>query len=208
MGPHTGPPPPSSFGYRYLSFRPTEKIFSRNEHDYLTLQVFFKCKLFTFSSFEVARSNYADRNLRTVNATADLSNTGPQLWLMVYDPSLTFEEAYKLNHSPPLSLYNALAVTIIDVGLRYHRAINGSGYYNYDLQLTSIPNHSMLGDIGYGDHEFSHTAVRLFIPHLERTTLRERMSMTWSDAVAEAGAFFALVQFLAWIVSGQVWATP
>lgn len=75
------------------------------------------------------------------------------------------------------------------------------------LQFSSIPNRHVICDTSHNRNaELCHTTVRLQIPRFERTTYRQQMSMTMSDVVSEAGSYFALVQFLSWIISGQVWA--
>ena len=47
--------PDSTWGYRYVSFRLSEQLFSRDEHDYMTIQAFYNCK-YPVTSF--ARSKF------------------------------------------------------------------------------------------------------------------------------------------------------
>lgn len=44
-------------------------------------------------------------------------------------------------------------------------------------------------------------------PSLIAQTFKLISNVKIQDAAASAGAYFAFVQFLSWIVSGQVWAT-
>lgn len=65
--------------------------------------------------------------------------TGPQLWLMVYDPALTFEEAYSRRKGPPLSLYDANSLTNINLGLTFNHSLDDRGYYNYGTAFPYPP---------------------------------------------------------------------
>lgn len=54
----------------------------------------------------------------------------PVLWLMVYDPDLSFDEAYAKGYGE-VNLFNANGVTAINIGLNYFKPASGTAYYNY-----------------------------------------------------------------------------
>ncbi|OCL11260.1 hypothetical protein AOQ84DRAFT_336188 [Glonium stellatum] len=177
--------PNTDTGHRYVSFRPAGYVISRGANFYMTIQAFF-----------------------TYNTSHIESNSipSPDLWLMVYDPSLEWKDAY-YNGYGPITLFNANGVTTINIGLVYYESLNGTGYYSYDIELSTTPNINLVCDVSEDDIALCHTSLVIQIPRFDRSVNKQQMSMTWPDVATEAGSYFAFVQFLSWIFSGQVWAT-
>lgn len=78
---------------------------------------------------------------RTDNATKALEDSthilSPSLWLAVYDPSLSIEEALEAGYTR-LLLVNANGVAAINLGLRRRPGYDGP-VYDYDLSVSSVP---------------------------------------------------------------------
>ncbi|KAG7005163.1 hypothetical protein G7Y79_00021g050300 [Physcia stellaris] len=172
-------------GSHYASFRPADYIVSRGANIFMTLQVFF-----TF--------NTSNPNNRPVPS--------PVLWLMVYDPVLSFEKAYAQGYGP-LNLFNANGPTTINLGLEYYQPSNDTGYYKYDVMFSTAGNINLVCDVTANATQLCDASLIIQIPRFDRTVQTQKMSMEWPDVILEAGAYFALVQFLSWIISGQVLAT-
>ncbi|KAL8759707.1 MAG: hypothetical protein Q9199_000579 [Rusavskia elegans] len=186
--------PGSEQGSCYVSFRPGNYVISAGAKVYMTLQAFLNCH--------------------------------PVLWLMVYVPDLSFEEAYTKGYGE-VNLFNANEVTTINIGLNYFKPANGTAYYNYGVRISTADNlnlssvrrqqerdATMLRELNYPDPEVrphcpdreDEHAVAIELEHCCKYSIFGNL-IEDQDVVAEVGAYFALVQILSWMVSGQVLAT-
>ncbi|KAI4273972.1 MAG: hypothetical protein L6R38_006207 [Xanthoria sp. 2 TBL-2021] len=113
--------PGSKQGSYYVSFRPANYVISAGANVYMTLQAFFN-------------SAYSSP-VNTTNPNG-WPLPSPVLWLMVYHPDLSFEEAYTKGYGE-VNLFNANGVTTINIGLNYFKPANGTAYYDYG-KLSNI----------------------------------------------------------------------
>ena len=60
----------------------------------------------------------------------------PVLWIMVYDPDVSFEEAYTGGYGR-LNLLNANGVTTINIGLNFFEPAIGFAYYKYGIYAVA-----------------------------------------------------------------------
>ncbi|KAF2102122.1 hypothetical protein NA57DRAFT_73559 [Rhizodiscina lignyota] len=182
---HDGPN--GTLSHRYISFQPQEYIVSPGANNYLTLQAYF-----TFNTTHPNGSALPE----------------PVLWLMVYDPKFSFDEAYYEGYGL-VNMFNANGPMNIDIDLTWYQQRNGSGYYFYDVLLSAVSNLNLLCDVTNTTGEYvglCHTSLIIQVPRSERTVQIQKMSMEWPDVIAEAGSYFALVQLLGWVFSGQLLA--
>lgn len=94
------------------------------------------------------------------------------------------------------------------------------------VRISTTDNLNLVCDVTKNATQLCYASLIIQIPRFDRTVLTEKMSMQWpvsrnpvvdssifgnliedQDVLAEVGAYFALVQILSWIVSGQVLAT-
>jgi hypothetical protein len=125
--------------------------------------------------------------------------------IAVYDPRLSIQQALNQNYTR-LILVDASAETQISVALRLIKTfLNPTGFYDYDLSITSTTALSLPCDTGNNGTYYSNacaTTIMLQIPTFRRTTLEEVEKLKFESAMAIAGAYFSFVQIISWVVSG------
>ncbi|KAI9727504.1 MAG: hypothetical protein M1828_006446 [Chrysothrix sp. TS-e1954] len=118
----------------------------------------------------------------------------------------TLEEAYNNGYGTS-TLINANAVTSIDLAVSHYGGFDTVSHTHYDVTLSTIPNMDMICDISENDNEqHCYTTTFVRVPTFTQTIHIKQPVSQWTDVVAEAGAYFAFVQFLSWILSGLFWA--
>ncbi|KAF2795862.1 hypothetical protein K505DRAFT_301396 [Melanomma pulvis-pyrius CBS 109.77] len=170
----------------YFAMAPSETTVSRGEGHFMHLQVFF---------------NY--------NTSASLANesvtTAPGVWMAVYDARYDIRDALRDGYLQSAQI-DANGHTVINVGLSYYEYLDRPPVYKYDLAFATRQNLDLVCDVTKEGWYNCHVALEVQIPSFLRTIARQEKRMTWSRVIADAGAYFALVQFLSWIGSGQAWA--
>lgn len=172
--------------WRYLQFTPSADLVSKNPGFLLTIQAWYN-----FNGTEAREALWVMPN--------------PDLWLAVFDSSHSLADALASGYAP-LNLINANGVTSINLHLNTLQSKRPRPMYFYRPIISTSPNVEIVCDVS-GNYSYPcYTSLLLqFVSH-DRSDYNERQAMSWTDAAASAGAYFAFVQFLSWIVSGQIWA--
>ncbi|KAL8772480.1 MAG: hypothetical protein Q9209_002432 [Squamulea sp. 1 TL-2023] len=97
---------------------------------------------------------------------------------MVYDLGLSFEEAYAISYGP-LTLFNANDVTAINIGLNYYEPTNGTVYYKYDVQYSTVDNLDLACDVTKNTTQLCCASLIMTIPRFARTVQTQETSMHW-----------------------------
>lgn len=130
----------------------------------------------------------------------------PDLQVAIFDPASNLEQALNSGYSP-LNLFNANGLSYINLNLNLRQSIDIAPTYYYNPSISTSPNINVIRDISTNTSNVCHASLEIqFMSHDRQITVQRR-AMIWTDVAASAGAYFAFVQFLSWIVSGQVWAT-
>ncbi|KAI1135791.1 hypothetical protein F5Y05DRAFT_421172 [Hypoxylon sp. FL0543] len=128
----------------------------------------------------------------------------PSLWVAVYDPTLTFEQALE-NDYTRLILVNANGMIAVNLGLNYRQVRGKRPAYDYDLSLSTVPALDMRCDIGSDTRAPTgpcFISLWLQFPTFERQVSTQSYATSWSDVVGSAGSWLSLFQIISWIVSG------
>jgi hypothetical protein len=170
---------------RVIYFLPKQNLVTDSARLFLTLQLFFSYN----SSTRTPTLGY------------------PNLWLLVYDPIQDPYIAYQTGDAL-MTLMDANGVTTLTLSSDYVDFGNGTAYYRYDVGVSTSPFMNLICDVAgnTSDYRDCHATVLVRVPRLERTVVHDRRVMLWTDVVASAGAYFALVQLISWIISGLSWA--
>ncbi|KAF2657475.1 hypothetical protein K491DRAFT_742118 [Lophiostoma macrostomum CBS 122681] len=176
----------------YYSMLPSESTVSRGAGHFLTLQVFFSYN-------------------KTESFNNESVTLAPGMWVAIYDPTFDLAEALSSGEVYTAQI-DANSHTVVDIGLvYYHLEVNFHlGRYSLDVCLLDVTisvrqNLDLVCDVDYEFWYLCHLTLEVQIPSFRRTVVREEFRYQWSNVVADAGAYFALVQFLSWIVSGSAW---
>lgn len=172
--------------FKYFLLRPPHNMISKQPGYVMTLQVYF---------------NY--------NASVTLGDVeirpNPNLWLAVFDPASELEQALDSGYSP-LNPIDANGMSSINLDLNLRQPLNETQINYYNPSISTIPYQNLVCDTSTNATGLCITTLYIQYTSSTRTITTQRRAMTWTDAAASAGAYFAFVQFLSWIVSGQVWA--
>ncbi|KAH7095950.1 hypothetical protein FB567DRAFT_513829 [Paraphoma chrysanthemicola] len=143
------------------------------------------------------------------NTTAAYLNesltTAPGMWLAIYDPSRDLIEMQSEGQLYTAQI-DANSHTVVNIGLEYYTYLNRTASYRYDVTISTRQNLDLVCDITKGGWYPCHVTIEMQIPSFRRTIIREEMKQDWVRVVADAGAYFALIQFLTWTVSGMAWS--
>ena len=146
----------------------------------------------------------------------------PNFWLLVYDPTIPAQEAYK-SGTAGLTLINANGFTTVTLTPSYFKRRDSLPHYEYDAQVSTTPMLDVVCDVaernmkladakvkGPNDNAYAtcYAFIAIRYANLERETATERPVMEWGDVVMSVGSYFALVQFVCWVVSGLAWTDP
>lgn len=173
--------------FKYFLFRPPMNTISKHPGYHMTLQAFF--------------------NYNASEALASVTTTpSPDLQLAIFDPGSGLEQALNSSYSP-INLINTNGISYIHLDLNLRRDRHLASIYDYDPTISTSPNLGLVCDTSANMSNLCHASLELQFTSHDRKITVERRGMTWVDAAVSAGAYFAFVQFLSWIVSGQVWAT-
>lgn len=167
---------------RVLKFQPKSNLALKDPQQFLTLQYYFNYNV-TKESRPILRY--------------------PNLWLLVYDPATDPFVAWKSGISP-MTLMNAHGVTTLSVTINYIKPSNGDSFYKYDINVYTSPAMNLSCDVSgdLADYHDCPGTILVRFPQFNRTVVRTRRNMVWSDVVASAGSYFALSQLVSWLVSG------
>lgn len=139
----------------------------------------------------------------------------PNFWLLVYDPVIPAQQVYT-SGTAGLSLINANGVNTVTLSPTYVQRRDSPPHYEYNAIVSTSPNLNIVCDVatrnmspGATSNVYTDcTAFILFrFGNLDRTTINERPAMEWADVVASIGSYFALVQFVCWVISGLAWTS-
>ena len=158
--------------------------------------------------------------LVTDNSSKDVSdNSGtrsaPNLWLLVYDPTISAQEAYE-SGTAGLTLINANGFTIVTLTPSYMKTRDIAPHYEFNAQVSTTPRLNIVCDAAMRDTALANATtddayapceawIALRFARMERQTTVERPAMDWADVIMSAGAYFAFVQLLCWVISGLAW---
>ncbi|KAF5546804.1 hypothetical protein FMEXI_5495 [Fusarium mexicanum] len=136
-------------------------------------------------------------------AIADSSRaSSPGLWLAFYDPALDINQALEGGNTR-LHLIDANGEVAINLGIT-RRQKQGEGlFYDYQLAISSVPSLDLNCDTSSGSNSACFVSLLVQFPNFERRTLRTEPTLGWTDAIAEAGAWFSFFQIVGWIFSGM-----
>ncbi|KIM95647.1 hypothetical protein OIDMADRAFT_133314 [Oidiodendron maius Zn] len=177
--------------YRYLNMQATSAMLCNIPTTLMILQAFY-----WFNSTQ-----------EFVDSSWKLS---PSLWVAIYDPTLTLQEALE-NGYTRMVLINANGMTAINLGLNYRQAFGSAPAYDYELSISTIPATSIVCDLGSTTQAATgpcHISLFLQIPSFTRQTSLLSYEMGWTqDVVSNAGAYFSFIQLISWIFSGIAFQT-
>ncbi|KAH6554075.1 hypothetical protein HBI07_006250 [Parastagonospora nodorum] len=128
----------------------------------------------------------------------------PGIWMVIYDPEFDIKQMVA-DGQVYTSLFDANSHTAVSIGLVQYIYINKTSNYRYDVTASARQNIDLVCDISKPRWYLCYHTVEIQIPSLLQTVYQEERRLDWTRVVAEAGAFFALVQFFSWIVSGMAW---
>ena len=139
---------------------------------------------------------------------------------LMYTTRSFAQDAYRLRISSLLHI-NANGFTEIKLSSTYVQPQEALAHYQYDAVANTSPSLDIACDVASPQKAPSNptalntnsvAACRAYITFrfssLARTTITERPTMDWADVVTSAGAYFALIQFICWVVSGIAWTGP
>ncbi|KAF2689564.1 hypothetical protein K458DRAFT_384198 [Lentithecium fluviatile CBS 122367] len=169
----------------YYAMTPSLSTVSKGAGHFLTLQVFF---------------NYN----KTESFANESLTTAPGIWMAIYDPVLGIEDAIA-GGTLYTAQIDANSHTVVNIGLKYYQYVSKRSNYNYDVTISVRQNLDLVCDVDVEGWYLCHLTLEVQIPSFLRTIVREENRYHWSSVVADAGAYFALVQFLSWIFSGSAW---
>ncbi|KAH8732637.1 hypothetical protein GQ44DRAFT_667862 [Phaeosphaeriaceae sp. PMI808] len=174
----------------YYAMVPYPTTISKGVGHFLEMQVFFKYN---------ARDAYSNASL----------TPSPGIWMAIYDPSYDLIEMMVEGQLYTVQI-DANSHTVVDIGLVYYTYLNKASNYKYltcsEVTVSTRQNLDLVCDVSKPDWYLCHLTVELEIPSFLRRVVREEKRQDWSRVVADAGAYFALVQFLSWIASGMAWS--
>ncbi|KAF2238988.1 hypothetical protein EV356DRAFT_528871 [Viridothelium virens] len=180
------PPGIAGLSLNYTSLRPSSDLISNATDTTLGLQFFWNYN-----------TSYFTRNYQLTPQ--------PMVWMLIYDPRFSLYDAYKNNYGVTI-LVNANSVLDVSLNLNYLEGVGKIAHYEYDATISSIPNEDLICDVSKGSSDHCYTTILIRIASFDRTIIVWTSASKWTDVIAEAGAYFAFVQFLSWILSGQFWA--
>ncbi|CAO2653808.1 Nn.00g032190.m01.CDS01 [Neocucurbitaria sp. VM-36] len=170
----------------YYDMVPSPSTISKGAGHFLELQIFF-----TYNTTEA----YLNASL----------TPAPGVWMAIYDPSYDIVQMMKDGQLYTAQI-DANSHTVVNIGLKYYTYLNKTSSYKYDVTISTRQNLDFVCDISKDDWWPCHLTVEVQIPSFLRTIIHEERRQDWSRVVADAGAYFALVQFLSWIASGMAWS--
>jgi hypothetical protein len=119
---------------RVMSLVPEPELLTNSTQTFLNLQVEFNCKYYWPTCDEYI--TYPDHQLTSSppsdNSSVSLVLGSPNLWLFVYDPVVSAEEAYFKGYAL-ITLMNANGVTTVTLNLNYYEKRNVVPHYEYGL---------------------------------------------------------------------------
>jgi hypothetical protein len=133
--------------------------------------------------------------------------------LLVYDPAIPAQEAYTTG-TAGLSILNGNGFTTVTLNPTYVQRKDSPPHYEYNSQFYTSPFLNIVCDVGTRsttstDDENAYADCTAYIVFrfatLERAILTEKPVMSWMDVVMNVGSYFALVQFVCWVISGLAW---
>jgi hypothetical protein len=74
-----------------------------------------------------------------------------------------------------------------------------------EVSTSARQNLDIVCDVTKPEWFLCYLTIEIQIPSLLRMVVQEERRLDWTRVVADAGAYFALVQFFSWIVSGMAW---
>ncbi|KAK3324391.1 hypothetical protein B0T19DRAFT_229532 [Cercophora scortea] len=143
-------------------------------------------------------------NYNSSKARDDSSHVlSPSLWLAIYDPTLTLDQALDAGYTR-MVLINANGIVAINLGLSQREALNRKPAYDYQLSVSTIPASDLLCDVASSVHQSGPCFLSLFLtfPTFDRQVSRQSFELSWQDAITAAGSWFSLFQLAGWIFSG------
>ena len=139
--------------------------------------------------------------------------------MLVYDPAIPAQEAYT-SGTAGLSLINGNGFTTVTLSPTYVRRKGVTPHYEYNAAMSTSPNLNVACDVAAGNtsavstqgmssnasaYSLCYASIAFRFATMQRTTITERPVMSWADVVASVGSYFALVQFVCWVISGVAW---
>ncbi|KAK4148706.1 hypothetical protein C8A00DRAFT_47516 [Chaetomidium leptoderma] len=179
-----------NISFRALTLISTSSMVSLAPTTQMIAQAFFTCEF--FPPYDTAK------------ALADSSRVLlPSLWIAVYDPTLTLQEALE-NGYTRMNLINANGVAAINLGLNYREALGKAPTYDYQLSISAIPSTDLQCDVSSEDKNTGYCFLSLFLqfPTFDRLVSRQGTAMSPVELISAAGSWFALFQLLGWLLSG------
>lgn len=120
----------------------------------------------------------------------------------MFDPNLTLQEAME-NGYTRIYLINASGMTAISLGLHYREVLSKRPAYDYGVSFSTVPMSMIECDIA-ANPDVAPCTLSLFLqyPTFDRQISKQSVALTPGGLVTEAGAWFALVQLVGWLLSG------
>ncbi|KAH4977242.1 hypothetical protein HBI53_135100 [Parastagonospora nodorum] len=170
----------------YSAMVPSPTTISRGAGHFIEMQIWFNYN--TTEAWELA----------TVT-------TAPGIWMAIYDPSYDIKQMVTDGQLYTAQI-DANSHTVVNIGLVHYRYLNKTANYRYQVSASARQNLDLVCDVTKDGWYLCHLTVEMQIPSLLRMIVQEENRLDWTRVVADAGAYFALIQFFCWIVSGMAWS--
>ena len=171
--------------YRYLEFRTNQTMTCTRPTTLLWLEAFF--------DYDADKADSKEGFMPS-----------PGLSLAIFDPALSLSDALESNYTRMIDI-NALGSTSINLDLFYRINLDATAAYDYKLTISSTPSLNLVCNTGSNGTNYSGpcaTRILLRISSFHRTILEEKKGISWSKIANSAGAWYSLIQFFSWVLSG------
>ncbi|KAK3645673.1 hypothetical protein LTR22_014636 [Elasticomyces elasticus] len=132
----------------------------------------------------------------------------PGLYLAIFDQSLELKDAIQDNYAELIDI-DALGTSAINLAVVHRKQWGKPPVFSYIPTVNSIPAMNLACDTASGSvfYEMCTSFLYIRIPNTDVTVKNDVQSLTWTDLLQAYGAYFSVIQLLAWILSGAVTAS-
>lgn len=121
---------------------------------------------------------------------------------MIYDPALDLITAYE-NNLYSMRQINAHGMTEATLELNYLEGQGQFQHYSYNMGTSETPDINMICDSSLKSGNWCYATVNIRFSSMIRTRYAQEQATSPGDVFQSVGSYFALVQFVSWVVSGM-----